>query len=56
METAALKQLCPKLIDVEAGFLEAFDSVRGRIHETADKVYMRDGKSSYSYILAAKDF
>lgn len=56
VEADALKFLCPKIIDVEAGFLIAFDSVRERIHEIANKIYVRDGKGSYAYILAAKDF
>jgi hypothetical protein len=40
----------------ETGFLQAFDTERNRIHEVADKVYVRGGKGTYSYILAAKDF
>jgi len=56
VEADALKRLCPEMSDAEAGFLKAFDAVRDRIYEVADKVYVRDGKGSYSYILAAKDF
>lgn len=40
----------------ETGFLQAFDAARTRIEEVADKVYVRDGKGSYAYILAAEDF
>jgi hypothetical protein len=40
----------------EKGFLQAFDAERNRIHEVADKVYVRGGKRTFSYILAAKDF
>ena len=56
VETDALKQLCPKMSDVEAGFLQAFDTVHDRIHEIANKIYVRDSKRSYSYIIAAEDF
>ena len=56
VETDALKQLCPKISDDEAGFLQAFDVTHKRIHEIANKVYVHDGKNSYSYILAARDF
>ena len=56
VETDALKRLCPKMSDVEAGCLQAFDTVRKKIHEVANKIYVRDGKGAYSYILSAKDF
>jgi len=56
VEVDALKRLYPNMNCAEAGFLQAFDAVRNRIHEVADRVYARGGKSSYSYILAAKDF
>lgn len=42
--------------NVEAGFLKAFDEARKRIHEVADKVYVRGSKGSYAYSLAAEDF
>jgi hypothetical protein len=42
--------------DVEAGFLQAFDSARTRIYEAADKIYGSGGKGVFAYILAAKDF
>lgn len=56
IEADALKKLCPQMGDAEAGFLKAFDTVRKRIHEVAEKVYGRGGKNTYAYILAAKDF
>ena len=56
MEMDALKRLCPKLSDVEAELLKAFDSVRDQIHEISNKVYVRDGNGNFSYILAVKDF
>lgn len=56
MEKDALKRLCPKMSDVEAELLKAFDSVRDHINEIANKVYVRDGNGNYSYILAVKDF
>ncbi|NOR43334.1 MAG: DUF1488 family protein [Gammaproteobacteria bacterium] len=54
----ALKQLYPEMENAESGFLQAFDAVLGRIHEVADKVYVRGakGKGIYAYILAAEDF
>ena len=56
MEADALKRLCPEMSSAETGFLEAFDTAQKRIHEVANKVYVRGGKGTYSYILAAKDF
>ena len=56
VELDALKRLCPEMSNAEAGFLQAFDTERTRIHEVADKVYARAGKGTYAYILAAKDF
>ena len=52
----ALKRLCPDMAGAEAGFLKAFDAMRDRIHEMADKVYARAGKGSIACILAAEDF
>ena len=52
----ALKRLCPDMSDAESGFLQAFDAASGRIHEVADKVYVRGGKTSSSYILVAENF
>jgi hypothetical protein len=40
----------------ETGFLEAFDAARSRIHEVADKVYVRGGKGVCAYSLVAEDF
>ena len=56
VESDALKKLCPQMGDAEAEFLKAFDTVRKRIYDVAEKVYTRGGKTSYAYILAAKDF
>lgn len=56
VEAGALRHLCPEMNNVEAGFLEAFDDARKRIHEVADKVYVRSGNRSYAYSLAAEDF
>jgi hypothetical protein len=56
VEAAALKRLCPQMDSAETGFLKAFDAARNRIHEVADKVYVRGGKGSYAYVLAAEDF
>jgi hypothetical protein len=56
VEADALKRLCPEMTGAETGFLKAFDAVRNRIQEVADKVYARDDKGSYAYSLAAEDF
>ena len=56
VEADALRQLCPEMSNVEAGFLEAFDAARQRIHEVADEVYVRGRDGSYAYSLAAEDF
>jgi hypothetical protein len=56
VEAGALKRLCPEMSGAETGFLKAFDAVRSRIHEAADKVYVRGSKRSYAYILVADDF
>jgi len=56
VEADALKRLCPEMSGAETGFLQAFDAARKRIHEVANKVYVRSGKGTYSYILAATDF
>ena len=56
VETDALKRLCPKMKDAEAGCLQAYDTMRNKIHEVANNIYVRDGKGSFSYILSAKDF
>jgi len=56
VEAGALQKLCPEMSNVEAGFLKAFDAARKRIHEVADKVYVRGSNGSYAYSLAAEDF
>lgn len=56
VEVDALKRLCPEMSSAEADFLKAFDAVRKRIQEVADEVYVRGGKGSYAYSLAAEDF
>jgi hypothetical protein len=56
VEADALQKLCPEMSNVEAGFLKAFDAARKRIHEVADKVYVRGRKGSFAYSLAAEDF
>ena len=56
MEADALKRLCPEMRSAEAGFLKAFDTVRKRIQEVADEVYVRGGKGSCAYSLSAEDF
>jgi len=56
VEGNALKRLCPEMTSAEAGFLKAFDASLGRIHEVADKVYVKGGNGSYAYILVAEDF
>ena len=55
LEEDALKKLCPDMLHGEAGFLDAFDAARVRIHELADKVYVQSGNRSYALCLAAKD-
>lgn len=56
VEADALKRLCPEMISAETGFLKAFDAALNRIHEVADRVYVRGGKGSYAYSLVAEDF
>jgi len=55
IEAAALKQLYPEMSGVESGFLQAFDAVRNKIHEVADKVHTRDGRGTYGHILSTGD-
>lgn len=52
----ALQKFSAEMIGAEARLLEVFDAAREQIHEVADKVYARDRKSSYAYILAADEF
>ena len=56
VEADALKRLCPDMSDAEAGFLQAFDSARDRIHEVASKIYGRGGRTPHAYVLSAEDF
>ncbi len=58
VEVEALRRLRPELDMAEKEFLEAFDETRGRIHEVADKLYVRggQGKGDYAYVLSASDF
>lgn len=51
----ALEKLCPDMSHVEAGFLDAFDNARTRIHEVAEKVYSRSKRGSNVFCLAVKD-
>jgi hypothetical protein len=54
VDVGALYKLNPQVRNLEAGYLEAFDAARERIHETARKVYSRS--RSGAYLLAATDF
>ena len=54
LEVAALLKLNPRTGEAEAGYLEAFDAVRERVHEAARKVYSRSRRDAY--LLAASDF
>lgn len=54
IEVAALHKLNPATRDAEAGYLEAFDGLRERIHEIACKAYSRAHRGAY--LLAATDF
>ena len=56
VEADALQKLCPEMSNAEAGFLKAFNTMRTRIHEVAERVYRQGRKGSYAYILASKDF
>jgi hypothetical protein len=57
VEKSALLKLYPSMIDTEAGFLKAFDSVLKKIHEAAENVYARGHlKGNFAYNLSADDF
>jgi hypothetical protein len=56
VEADALKRLSPEMSNAETGFLAAFDAALSRIHEIADKVYVRGDKGSNAYSLVAEDF
>ena len=54
VEVGALLKLIPQTRNVEAGYLEAFDAAKDRIHATARRVYSRTREGAY--LLAAADF
>ncbi len=54
VEVSALIKLAPHTRNVEAGYLEAFDAARDRIHEVARKVHSRARKDVC--LLEAADF
>lgn len=54
MEASALRKLSPHTAAMEAGYLEAFDTTRDLIHESARKAYSRAHKGAY--LLAVADF
>jgi len=58
VESEALKRLCPDMGVAETGILNAFDEMRGQIHEVADKIYAQGGrgKGAYAYVLSVADF
>lgn len=56
VEVDALKKLSPKLSEVEAGYLQAFDSKRKKIEKVADNIYEHNKQRAFSYIISARDF
>lgn len=52
----ALKRLCQKMSETEAGYLLAFYTVRSKIEKVANNIYERDNKRAFSYILSAVEF
>ena len=56
LEVNALKRLCPGMGGAEAGILNAFDAVRKRVYEVANKAYVGGSQGSYCYTLSANDF
>jgi ribosomal protein L35AE/L33A len=54
VEVSALYKPNPQTRNVEAGYLEAFDAARDRIHETARKVHWRACEGAY--LPASADF
>jgi hypothetical protein len=54
VEASALRKLSPHTAAMEAGYLEAFDTARDQIHESARKAYSRAHKGAY--LLAVSDF
>lgn len=56
VEIDALKRLCPKLNEAEAGYLQAFDSKRQKIEKVAGKMYENKKQRAFSYVIGAKEF
>lgn len=54
LDVSVLYRLQPKTPSDEAGFLDAFDAGRDRIHEVARQAYGR--RHQTSYLLVASDF
>lgn len=54
VEVSALRKLAPQTAKEEAGYLQAFDAARDRIHETARKVYARN--RTHTCLLSINDF
>ena len=50
-----LEMLQPDMSGTEAGFLAAFDATRQRIHEAAERAYVRSRARSYAFCLTAAD-
>ncbi|MEQ8194420.1 MAG: DUF1488 family protein [Rhodospirillales bacterium] len=56
VEAAALRKLHPDMNDAEENVLRVFDAALERIHEAADKAYVRGRKGTHAYNLAVEDF
>lgn len=56
VEADALQKLHPGAAGNETELLQAFDAARQLIHATANKVYSRGSRQSYSHVLTASDF
>ncbi|MEZ5586506.1 MAG: DUF1488 domain-containing protein [Sedimenticolaceae bacterium] len=58
VDVEALRRLSSDLDSTESGFLKTFDASRDRIHEVADKLYVRGGRcrGDYAYVLSVADF
>jgi len=54
LEVNALFKLDPQTRELEAGYLEVFDTALDQIHEVARKVYAQARRGAY--LLAAADF
>ena len=55
LEIAALRLIHPPTDETEAGLLEAFDTVRDRVHEVAVDVWRRGPRDRYAFTLTAED-